>query len=180
MVKSPSKFLSRSFLKSLTENNFQTERGAEYCEAEVRALLIEKQERFAHLEYNRELKEEDKRARESDFMTQVLTHQSRIIPALKLRDLIIDCQRLTPSEQFKANTIFSLPGKKSNVEVETQQARQQMVARETAPPRTRGKKLKSIKGYRATRRKAYSKKSLEKAVNQNAKAIKIIADMRVK
>lgn len=179
MVKSPSKFLSRSFLKSLTENNFQTERGAEYCEAEVRALLIEKQERFAHLEFNRELKEEDKRARETDFMTQVLTHQSRIIPALKLRDLIIDCQRLTPSEQFKANTIFSLPGKKSDAEVRTQQARQQMVARETAPPRTRGTTLK-IKGYKATRRKAYSKKSLEKAVNQNAKAIKIIADMRVK
>lgn len=57
MIKSPSKFLSRPFLKRLTENRFISPRGLEYSEPEVTELLTIKEMNQAEIDFRREQKE---------------------------------------------------------------------------------------------------------------------------
>jgi hypothetical protein len=57
-VQTPSKYLSRTFLKALIENRFVSPGGIEYCEGEVLDLYFEKESRLNEKVYARELKKE--------------------------------------------------------------------------------------------------------------------------
>ena len=56
-LKSPSKYLSRRFLKYLLENRCISPNGVEYSEAEVFELLLEKESRHYAPEFDRRLRE---------------------------------------------------------------------------------------------------------------------------
>lgn len=55
MILSPSKFLSRKFLRGLQSSYYLSESGLEYCPFEVDYLLAEKETRIALVEYNEQL-----------------------------------------------------------------------------------------------------------------------------
>lgn len=55
MIKSPSKYLSREFLRGLKNSYYLSKSGLEYCPFEVDYLLAEKETRLAVVEYNEQL-----------------------------------------------------------------------------------------------------------------------------
>ncbi len=111
MLKTPSKFLQRPFLRDLLENQCLSPRGKEYCEEEVRDLLIEKEQRLALIEQERELSRINREAKESwVFQIDKLRnfHDQLINPGI-LRGPEKPCQHVSHCELSQASIIFPLP-----------------------------------------------------------------------
>lgn len=84
MIQSPSKYLSRNFLRGLINNRNLSESGKEYCEQEVRDLLNEKESRLALRDYAEEMKQMNEREQ----MRIVMNFQDSLIkPESRARDL---------------------------------------------------------------------------------------------
>ena len=82
MIKSPSKFLKRSFLHALVDNRFLSPSGLEYDEGEVRDLINKKEMEAADHTWRREMRELElsRRPTLADMVSQITTWQSALAP----------------------------------------------------------------------------------------------------
>lgn len=116
MIQTPSKYLGRTFLKRLAENNFVTESGLEYCGPEVTDLLITKEVKQAEIDFRREMR---KRSANIDHVTSIKNFQEAMFATIQpgiIRGPKNIGQVETRCSEFKADTIFllnELPSKDS-------------------------------------------------------------------
>ncbi len=140
MLKTPSKFLQRPFLRDLLENRCLSPRGKEYCEEEVRDLLIEKEQRLALIEQERELSRINREAKESwVFQIDKLRnfHDQLINPGSMRGDKNL-CQPVSHCEFSNPSIIFPLPENNSLCEDNSTT---------TAPPTERLQKLEGVETH---------------------------------
>ncbi len=152
MIKSPSKFLSRGFLRGLLAERCLSPMGVEYCEAEVKDLLHEKESRLASDDYDRELKRlaanwEFNAEIIKDFQDTLIDSRHAVpIPGI-LRGQENTCQDLTHVELFSDQHHLPLPELNSFAEiappstasVKTDQTKQQSLSLgELSPEAKRG------------------------------------------
>lgn len=104
MLKSPSKFMSRSRLKKIVEGETLAACGREYCQEEARKLLIEKETRAAHREFDKQLQSKKS---EINFDSVKAFQDSLIsVQQLGVRRL---CQKVLPHKPWLARRMRTNP-----------------------------------------------------------------------
>ncbi len=117
MLQSPSKSLSRSFLKRLTENRFISPRGKEYSPEEVTELLTEKEMRHAESQFGAELRQAKPQPTILEMFAQMRSFQDTLYKRTENVARESPVEKSTSSDcaplLFAPTQIFPLPEKDS-------------------------------------------------------------------
>lgn len=108
MIKSPSKNLQLKFLKALIENRFISPGGTEYCEPEVRDLLMMKETALALRGYSLILKERGL----VDHLALIRQFQERLLASLQLG--IVKPAEASRAGRFSHSEAVAFAGKEEN------------------------------------------------------------------
>ena len=111
MLQTPSKYLSRSFLKNLLDNRCITETGKEYSEEEVRDLLNQKNNDLALKDYYQEIKAYESKPL-IDHASQIRSFQDSLFikPMIHARESFIKNNEssINAAKNFRVDTNFTL------------------------------------------------------------------------
>ena len=107
MIQTPSKNLSREFLRELLRNRCLSASGVEYCEAEVKEALIEKESRLADQDFNKILREERPKSALLSYAEQIVSFQDQVFAKLKPKESARESPRKKIVSSVYAPSLFN-------------------------------------------------------------------------